>query len=164
MNPMDPLESAKELAINYIDYAPRTVAEVRRRLSKAGYDESVVEEVVEHLVSVELLDDSKFSTDWVESRTRSKKIGRIRLAAELRPKGVDSEQADQALESLDTESQVAAALHLARKKVPENVAASWTGPAERAAGKRRLAGYLQRRGYNWEIIEQVFSRIFAKDD
>jgi len=161
---MDDLESAKLLALNYIDYAPRTVQEVRRRLARAGYEEDVVEEVIDDLERAQLLDDAKFSADWVESRARSKKIGKVRLAAELRRKGIGGEEAEQALGALDSDSQVRAALELAQKRAPAGVVKEWTSPAEKAAGKRRLAGYLQRRGYNWEIIEQVFAVIFANDD
>jgi len=161
---MDERESAKMLAVNYIDYAPRTIAEVRRRLAKGGYEEDVIDVVIDDLVRVELLDDSKFSSDWVESRVRTKKLGRTRLAAELRQKGIGREDSDRALEELDPESEADAALELARKRLGPDEIESWSTPAERAAGRRRLAGYLQRRGYKWEIIEQVFATIFANDD
>jgi regulatory protein len=161
---MDVLESAKMLAVNYIDYAPRTIAEVRRRLSRAEYDEETIEVVIADLVRAELLDDSKFSADWIESRARAKKLGRTRLASELRQKGISREDTDLALQGLDAESELKAALDLARKRLSRDEIEAWSTAAERAAGKRRLAGYLQRRGYNWEIIEQVFARIAANDE
>lgn len=160
---MDARESAKMLAINYIDFAPRTVAEVRRRLTKAGYAEEVVEDVIADLIRAELLDDTKFSADWVESRSRAKRLGRARLGAELRRKGVAREEVDRALGDLDPDAELAAALELARKRVSA-ADMEESAAAERAAERRRLAGYLQRRGYKWEIIEQVFARMFAKDE
>lgn len=160
---MDIRESAKMLAVNYIDFAPRTVSEVRRRLAKAQYEEDVIEDVIADLLRAELLDDTKFSADWVESRSRSKRLGRTRLAAELRQKGVARDEVAQALADLDPASELAAALELARKRIPESERDELNTPAERAGAQRRLAGYLQRRGYKWEIIEQVFARIFAND-
>ncbi len=157
-------ESAKQLAINYIDYSARTVAEVRRRLARAGYEECVIEDVVADLQRAEILDDTKFSEDWVESRARAKKLGRIRIAAELRQKGVSKEDTDRAILGVDPLSEVAAALVLSRKKLPPGDIEQLTGPAERAAAKRRIAGFLQRRGYNWEIIEQVFAKLFANEE
>lgn len=161
---MDTLESAKLLALNYVDYAPRTVAEVRRRLARGNYVEEIIDAVIADLIRAQLLDDSKFSADWVESRVRSKKIGRTRLAAELRQKGITREEADVALQQLDAVSELNAAIDLARKRVSTEEIETWATAAGRAAGKRRLAGYLQRRGYNWEIIEQVFARIAANDE
>jgi regulatory protein len=125
---------------------------------KAEVEEETIEAVLAHLQEVGLLDDAQYSRDWVESRSRSKGIGRVRLAQELRRKGVDSEETDNALEDLVPEAEVETALRLAEKKIRGE---TMDDPAERQAVKRRLAGYLQRRGYNWSIIEQVFVKIFA---
>jgi regulatory protein len=160
---MDIRESARMLAENYIDFAPRTVAEVRRRLAKAQYEEDVIEEVIADLIRAELLDDTRFSAAWVESRSRAKRLGRARLAAELRQKGVPREEVEQALGDLAPESELASATELARKRLPEGEAA-WNSPAERAAARRKLSAYLQRRGYKWEIIEQVFARVFTNEE
>ena len=46
---MDDFESAKQLALSFIDYAPRTRAEVARRLARAEYGEEVVEAVIADL-------------------------------------------------------------------------------------------------------------------
>jgi regulatory protein len=154
---MTPVESARFVAENYIDYQPRTSAEVRRRLAKSGYEEEVVETVVADLENAGLLDDSKFSADWVESRSRRKGFGKLRLASELRQKGVDKSQVDKAVAEIDPEAELQAAISLARRRV---------SPADSGdpAAKRRLAGYLQRRGYNWEIIQQVFAEVFANEE
>src|SRR5690242_13365697 len=146
---MAPLESARLLAEKYIDFQPRTSAEVRRKLVRAGYEEEVVESVVADLQRAELLDDSRFSADWVESRSRRKGLGKMRLAAELRQKGVDKAQVDEAVAEIDPEAELKAAISLARKRVS-------SGELRDPAAKRKLAAYLQRRGYNWEIIQQVF--------
>jgi regulatory protein len=161
---MDAHESAKQLAINYIDYAARTVAEVRRRLERAEYDDQVIESVIEDLQRAELLNDAKFSEDWIDSRTRTKKLGKIRLASELRRKGISQEDADMALQELDPEREVAAALEISTKRLPQSEIDNLTAPGERSAAKRRLAGFLQRRGYKWEIIEQVFAKLFSNED
>jgi regulatory protein len=151
---MDPFEEAKELAINFIDYAPRTRAEVERRLARAGYDDEVVAEVVADLERVGLLNDEEFSAQWVESRSRRKKIGSRRLSAELRQKGVSKDVVDEAVREIDEEVEVASALELARKRLkPEE--------QDDPGARRRVAAYLQRRGYNWAIIEQVFAQIIT---
>ena len=171
---------ARQVAERFIDYQPRTSAEVRRRLGRAGFDEEVVERVVAELESAGLLDDSQFSADWVESRARSKKIGPSRLAAELRRKGISREDADSALEQLDSDSALQNALSLARKRL--GVEEQGSGGEGETGGrgdaetperpvshpspeeKRRLAAFLQRRGYNWDIIQQVFAELFQNTD
>ncbi len=154
---MTDLDAARLLAERYIDYQPRTSAEVRRRLARGGFVEEVVEQVVADLERAGLLDDSRFSADWIESRNRSKGIGRRRLAAELRQKGVSYEQTEEALQELDPEAEREGALQLARKRIGS---ADPSDPDIR----RRVAAFLQRRGYGWEIIEEVFAKLLANTE
>lgn len=149
-------ESARLLAEKFIDFQPRTSAEVRRKLTRAGYEEDVIEKVIADLERAELLDDSRFSAEWVESRSRRKGLGKVRLAAELRQKGVEKAMVDEAVAEIDPESELRIAISLARKRVSP-------GDSSDPAVKRKLAAYLQRRGYNWEIIQQVFGELFANE-
>lgn len=154
---MSDYETAREIALRYIDYAPRTSAEVQRRLARAQVAPEVIEAVIAALQGAGLLDDARFSREWVESRSRSKRYGRVRLAAELRAKGVPSEQITEALHDIDPDSELHAAFTLARERLGD---IANPDPATR----RRLAAYLQRRGYNFDIIQQVFAQLIANDD
>jgi regulatory protein len=154
---MEPFEQAKMLAVNYIDYAPRSRREVERRLAKAEYDEELIAAVLEDLERAGLVNDAQLSEDWVENRARSKKLGRVRLASELRLKGVDKETVDEAVAAINPDDEIATALALAEKRLK---------PAERSdpAALRRAAAFLQRRGYKWDVIEQVFARLGANTE
>lgn len=154
---MSDYETAREIALRYIDYAPRTTAEVRRRLARAQVTSEVIEAVITALQSAGLLDDARFSREWVESRSGSKRYGRLRLAAELRAKGIPLEQITEALRDIDANSELHAALSLARERLGGTVNPD---PATR----RRLVAYLQRRGYNFDIIEQVFAQLITNVD
>jgi regulatory protein len=154
---MNDYETARQIAIRYADYAARTTAEVRRRLERAEIPEEIIETVLADLERMGLLDDDRFSRDWVESRSRRKGLGPNRLTNELRQKGIDPEMAEQAAREVDPESRLEAALALARKRLrAENLA----DPAV----KRRLAAFLQRRGHDWETIEKVFSILNANSN
>ena len=180
---MDEYWAARRLAENYIDYQPRTSAEVRRRLGRGGFGEDIVERVVTELESAGLLDDARFSYAWVESRARRKGLGSARLAAELRTKGVAKEETESALQQLDAESEFQNALVIARKRLGTPTTQRPIHPTTEHEDeiededepildtqypipeeKRRLAAYLQRRGYNWEIIQQVFAELFQNSD
>jgi regulatory protein len=149
---MSDLEAAKQVALKYIEYAPRTSAEVRQRLARARYEEEVIERVIADFERAGLLNDAQFSQDWVESRSRTKKYGKTRLANELRRKGISGEMVAEIVESMDEETQFQSALALARTRLSPELAAD-------PAARRRLAAFLQRRGFGWEIIEKVFSAL-----
>src|SRR5689334_578206 len=110
-------EAAREIAIRYIDYAARTGAEVARRLARAGYEQELIESVVEDLIRADLLNDDAYSKQWIESRARSKKLGRARLASELWQKGVAKETVDAALQELSPEQELDAAEELAKRRL-----------------------------------------------
>ncbi len=154
---MNDYETARQIALRYADYAPRTTAEVRRRLERAQIPAEIIETVLADLERMGMLDDDRFSRDWVESRSRRKGLGPGRLTRELREKGIAPDLAEQAARETDPESCLQAALALARRRLrAEN-------PADPAV-KRRLAALLQRRGHDWETIEKVFSVLNANND
>ncbi len=149
---MDGGGPARAIAEAYIAHAPRTAAEVVRRLRRSGFDESVIETTVADLTRAGLINDRAFAFAWVESRSRSKGYGRVRLESELRRKGVDSHIIGEALAAVETEREADSARAVAMRLLGSADIADY-------AVRRRLAGYLQRRGYPWETIEQVIADI-----
>jgi regulatory protein len=78
-----------EAAARFLEARPRSVAEVRRRLGRAGYRSELVEGAIIRLGELGLLDDEAFGRAWVESRDRARPRGEIALRRELSLKGVD---------------------------------------------------------------------------
>ena len=82
------VDKARQSAIRFIGYRPRSVMEVRRNLRDKDYDEPVIEHVLERLQAVELLDDVAFAHYWVEQRETFKPRSQMALRLELQQKGV----------------------------------------------------------------------------
>ncbi len=87
-----------DAAARYLEARPRSVAEVRRRLTTAGYRPDLVEAAVERLVDLQYLDDDAFARAWVESRDRARPRGEHALRRELQLKGVERSLIDTVLE------------------------------------------------------------------
>lgn len=151
------LRNARESALRLISYRDRTKSEIRKRLIGSDFPEDVVDEVVNQLVDTELLDDEKFSRDWVKNRSAAKPMGRKRLSWELRSKGVDAPVVEETLEGLDEETEFELALEAASKKIQK---ADLTDPTL----KNRLGSFLARRGFGWEIIARVVGELINEDD
>ncbi|MEO7664516.1 MAG: regulatory protein RecX [Candidatus Limnocylindrales bacterium] len=79
-----------DAALRFLESRARSVAEVHRRLTMAGYREDLVTAAIGRLGDLGMLDDAAFATQWVESRDRSKPRGERALQVELRQKGLDS--------------------------------------------------------------------------
>jgi len=78
-----------DAAARFLETRARSVAEVRRRLTTAGYRAELVEGAIARLVDLGMLDDAAFARAWIESRDRARPRGEAALRRELRLKGVD---------------------------------------------------------------------------
>ena len=151
----DEVAVAHERALRYLSYRPRSEAEVRKHLAdkRRPVAPEVIEEVVERLTRVGLLNDQAFAQYWRENRENFRPKGAAALRQELRQKGVPREAVDQALAGMDEEG---AALDVARAR------ARRLGGLDKLAFKRRLAAYLGRRGYAYDVIMPVVERVWQE--
>ena len=78
-----------EAAARFLEARARSIGEVRRRLTSAGYRPDLVEGAIARLGELGMLDDEAFARAWVESRDRARPRGERALADELRLRGVD---------------------------------------------------------------------------
>jgi regulatory protein len=157
------LEAARAVAFRFLGFAARSRVEIERRLERGGFDSATIATVIAELEAQGYLDDAKFAQDWVEDRAERKKYGRGRLTAELRRKGVEKELVTEAIDSVGDEEEYTRALAAARPK--------WS--VERTIGldskailaeKRKLANFLQRRGFSWSIITKVLEELMVKEE
>ncbi len=146
-------EKAKEVALRFIEYRPRSTAETRQHLLKKEYPEDVVERVIERLTAVELLNDAAFANYWVEQRQTFKPRSQLAIQQELRQKGVERQAIDDALQSVD---EVTAATRAAEPK-----ARRWQGLPEEEFFKK-VGSYLQRRGFSYEIVKEVTATLWEE--
>ena len=148
---------ALDRAVGYLAARARSKKEIEQKLLQAGYRPSTVEMVIYKLQRENLLDDADFARQWVESR-QNHKLGRSRIAQELRRKGVSQEEAEEALSVIEDEDQLAGAVALAEK------AAARIKPGEdmRKAASR-IAGMLARRGYSWDIAKQAIQQVLSDE-
>ena len=87
------------------------------------------------------IDDAMFARAWVESRHHGRGLARRALAAELRQRGVETEDIKAAVSDLDPEQEYATARALIERRLPG------TRGLARPARFRRLMGVLARKGY-----------------
>lgn len=147
----DLLDKVKQAAYRLISYRPRSVAEVKRHLSRKGYEEQLIDTAVAHLIAVDLLNDEAFARYWVEQRETFKPRSQMVISQELRQKGVSRDIIERVLTDVD---ELAAARRAAEKK-----ARVWASlPAE--VFRTKLGNFLQRRGFHYEIINQITKEIW----
>lgn len=142
-------------AIRFLGFRARSQAEMVRYLRDKGYSAEVVDEIVGRLVNEQYLDDEAFARFWLEDRERFRPRGQQALRYELRQKGIADEVIDTVLADLDEDE-------LAWKAV-ESKLYRWKNLAEQDL-KKKIVGFLSRRGFNYETANKVFNRAWSSLD
>ena len=146
---------AKQNALDYLAYKPRTEQEVRRKLRKRDVSASVIEDVVARLYELEYLDDESYAHDYAHNRFSSKKYGPVRIRRELKERGIDRHLADQAVDDLFAEvDATAAAWTHAEKRWPR--LEDEDDPRRR---RQKMYRYLRRRGFQSDTIRPILDEL-----
>ena len=149
----DALEVAYERALDFLSYRPRSRAEVEAYLQRHRVPDPTVRSVIERLSTAGLLDDEAFARYWVENREAFRPRGQRSLRFELRRKGVPDAVVEEAIEEVDeAESAYRAARDRARQ----------LSHLDYQVFYRRLSGFLQRRGFDYEVVKETVKRLWLE--
>ena len=147
----DASERAYENALRYLSYRPRSEYEMQRYLQRRGADDGTTKEVIDRLRRARLVNDVEFARFWLENREAYRPRGRWALRAELRQKGVANEIIDLVLRDLDEET---SAMKAAERR------AQRLARLDEQTFRRRLLGFLRRRGFDYEISRRTANRLW----
>ena len=141
---------AMETAWHLLHYRSRSSRELRLRLKQKNCSAAAIDHALERLTELGYMDDARFARDWVRTRREQGK-GPELVRAELKAKGIAPAAIADALaaykESPDEELSRVKALVERKLKQMEGQ------PPQAVA--RRIAGFLNRRGFSPETISRV---------
>jgi regulatory protein len=151
-----------EAALRFLEARARSEAEVRRRLTSAGYRSDLVDGAVVRLAELGILDDEAFARAWVESRDRARPRGERALRRELSLKGIDRDVQDEVLDDRrDEDADVD--LEAARRLLARN-ARSLDRVADPRARRQRAYALLARNGFDPDVCRLASAELAAVDD
>jgi len=138
-------------ALRLLAARSRSAAEIRRRLRRDGDGAAAdgIERVMAALVSRGFLDDAAHARAVTRSRVRGRGTSARRIEQELRRQGVAADVATEAVGEVFADEAIdeaTVALTVARKRAA--LLADLPAPVQR----RRLYGFLARRGYSPDIV------------
>ncbi|MGH7427278.1 MAG: regulatory protein RecX [Candidatus Methylomirabilaceae bacterium] len=145
---------AREIALRLLQRRLRSRAELETGLRRRGVSRVVSIGVIGDLAREGWIDDARFARAWVRDRLALRPSGRRRLVAELISRGVSPATAEDAVASMLTpqgEEDLALSQARARfrrtQRLPPYVA------------RRRLVGWLRRRGFGQAAIARVLRMV-----
>jgi regulatory protein len=129
--------------------------ELEKTLFARDLDEQVVAEELERLESVGLIDDAALAETFVRTQHERRGLGRSALTAELRRRHISQDDIELALEQVDDDDEQSRATELALKRAPQ------LHSFDLETAKRRLTGFLMRKGYASSIVRAAVDEALA---
>ncbi len=140
------LKDAKQAVYRSLKYRPRSESELLKKLREKSFTAPVIEKTLEYFKTIGLVNDRQFSLGWVRSRL-NKPLGPHRIKRELKHKGIDDDLICSALqEATDQYEESDAVRALINKRKNKYIG------LDKLTVRRRLFGYLSRRGFQTETI------------
>ncbi|WP_413316321.1 regulatory protein RecX [Agrococcus sp. 1P02AA] len=141
-------EAARSIALRALGRRAASRQELDRTLERREVGPEVRDAVLDRLSSEGLVDDAQLAQDYAERLRERKRLGERGVAAELRKRGLDAA----ALEPSDEDAELQRAVDAASERRRR------MGSLDDATAERRLAGFLQRRGFGGSAVRIAIER------
>ncbi len=144
------LRKALDAAYRLLARRAHSVAEIESKLADRKFSPVVISRAIDRLTSEGYLDDGAFARSFARHLMEHRPMGRRRMTWELRQKGVGKGLVEEAVEEVwagRSELEVAKDVALRRLKAYRGLDAPTI--------RRRLKGYLERRGFPYGDIAEV---------
>ena len=138
--------SAKSIAVKLLARREHSVQEVRQKLRQREFDDSEIDQAVSDLQQGGWLSDERFTEAYIRMR-QQKGFGPVRIAIELRERGIDDALVEQHLDHGASEW-----LHSLREPYPKTYAGRAIADYNDKAKRIR---FLQYRGFDLDAIYDV---------
>jgi regulatory protein len=140
--------SINEVSIGLLSRREHSILELRRKLLRKSFTEDEIEQAIQRLLDNNLLSEERFTESYINMRKR-KGYGPVRIAQELRERGIDSDFFEDYLDRNNTEWRVVMKQQYTKKYGDEL--------AEEYAEKAKRAKYLQARGFPLDWVFKLNS-------
>ena len=147
---------AKHCALELLSNQSYSKSQMVYQLRQRGFGTEAIDITLEDLEQLGHIKDEHFAKRWIARRQRSKPKGKKVLAHELANQSIDKATVDRVLSGINHAEETDIASQLARKQAKRYQSL----PPEVA--KRRLHGFLHRRGFDYETIQSVIERVLIK--
>lgn len=133
----------------YCAYQERSHVEVRRKLGQLGCPWDEVDDIMVTLIEQGFLNEERFARSYTRGKFNQKRWGRIKIRQGLREKRVGEHLIELALqEEIDPNTYRANLLKAIEKH--------WTSEeTPQFEARQKLKNQLLRKGYEWELVEEV---------
>lgn len=154
LNRLDRRIILKQKIWRFASYKPRTVAQIKEKLSQLECTEEEHDEVLSWLVEFKQVDDSQYAKNFIEASKEHKPLSPSEIRRRLTAKGVSKSIITEVIESTVTsEDVIGGALRVAEKKLATMMT------EERTKQRERIHRFMTARGYSWSVVKEILTRL-----
>ncbi len=149
-------EDAKNYAANLVSQRSYTEKAMKEKLITRIGDEEIVEKTIAFLKEYKLIDDTDYARRYAHDLVHLKKFGIRQVKWKLHEKGISDSIIEHVLDELNFDNTISENLEsLAEKKLSGNYDIK---------NIMKVKRYLASRGYSFDEINSVFSKIKAEEE
>ena len=143
-------QRAKNVLLHQLSRSMKTRYQLAQVLEKREIPDEIAQAVLDRFTEAQLIDDAVFTGAYVRTRLDNGRSASA-IRAELRRKGVSQELIELNLSEIDAEREQQIANQLAQNRYAR------MSKLDDEVRKRRLLGFLQRRGFSQAIAYRAIS-------
>ncbi len=149
----DEYNYGKNVAYKFLSYKPRSIKEVKNKLTYKKISKESVEKIIEHLKKYQFLNDESYAKMYLEQKTNNKGMGKSMVQFKMIDKGIDKEMISKVIEeNYPEDKQIEAG-----KKLLEKYLKKKKKVEDKMELKRKCSQYLFSRGFSYGIIAQILN-------
>ncbi|KGG81318.1 regulatory protein RecX [Caloranaerobacter azorensis] len=147
------LKRAKNKAFNILAKTMQSEMLLRDKLSKEGYQDEIVDSVIEILRDYKMIDDEEYAKSYVRNKLNSNKYGKKRIVFELTKRKISEDIINRVISEIEDEKIYENAVYLAKKKLKS------MKDKNKDKIYQKLYQHLAYKGYDYEIIRKVVNDV-----
>lgn len=146
---------ANHYALRLLSFRGRSEREIISKMQEKEYNDNTIKNTLSFLKSYKYIDDNSFASDYIRSKIRTKKYGKIKVKQDLMQKGVSKDIINSKVEELTSfDQEYQSALDISMKKLETTYKND-----DHQAQYRKLGAFLQRRGFEYEVISKILNKL-----
>lgn len=153
-------DDARAYALRLLGQRSYTTRDLTRKLAQKSFSPEEIQKAIQRFTESGLLDDTKFAVNFARTRLAGSGASRRRIRQTLARKGIPQPVSDAAIEQVIEEEGIDTTVSLERVARRKRLALQGL---DVHVVRRRLHGFLARRGYDVDEIRRVVAKILTED-
>lgn len=158
INYEDEIRKAYNKALHYLSFQMRSEHEIQEKLRTLSFGDAVILEAIQKLKAYGFINDETFATALLNTKKQTMKKGPKAIAQDMHKKGITKQTQEEVLQQYTTDEQLELAEQLAEKVARSEKQKT---PAQI---KQKIQATLSRKGYTFDVINEVLQRITLERD